>query len=211
MPLSDLAAIACGGKTEQSCSQRKKKVNIQGVVTPPIPVIPATACVVVIPLENGRYFCESSECKTKEMKRMLDKVNSWGTAVTAAYHMLRETRCDHCFLLAPLTEVHRSKSRTKNYFSQLCRDCDDAVHKVCCNPDKELRRIEERKVKIGGKDKVKAANARLDSLAEVLRTDATLNPDLAKKCEEIVKKTKKTKSEQIVKKNRAAAQIDEVD
>ena len=44
-----------------------------------------------------------------------------------------------------------------------------------------------------------------------MRTDATLNPDLAKKCEEIVKKTKKTENEQIVKKNRAAAQIDEVD
>ena len=210
MPLSDLAAIACGGKTEQSCSQFKKKVNIQGVVTPPIPVFPATAGVVVTPLENGGYICESSECKTKEMKRMLDRVNSWGTAVTAAYHMLRETRCDHCFLFAPLTEVHRSKCRTKNYCSQLCKDCDDAVHKVCCNPDKELRRIEERKVRIGGQYKVDAANARLDSLAESVRTDATLNPDLAKKWE-IVKKTKKTENEQIAMKNRAAAKIYEVD
>ena len=121
-----------------SCSHCKKKVNIQGVVTPNDPGIPATAGVVVTPLENGRYFCESSECKTKEVKRLFDKDNSWQTAVTAAYHMLRETRCDHCFLLAPLTEVHRSKCRTKNYCSQLCKDSDDAVHKVCSNPDKKL-------------------------------------------------------------------------
>ena len=77
--------------------------------------------------------------------------------------------------------------------------------------NKKLRRIEERKVKIGGKDKVKAENAELDSLAESVRSSATLNPDQAKKCEEIVKKTKKTENEQIAMKNRAAAKIYEVD
>ena len=35
-----------------------------------------------------------------------------------------------------------------------------------CNPDEELRRIEERKVKIGGKGKVAAANAKLDTMAD---------------------------------------------
>ena len=77
-----------------------------------------------------------------------------------------------------------------------------------CNPDEELRRIEERKVKIGGKEKVDAANAKLDTFAERLRTSATLKPDDAKNLEKIVKKTRKTKSAQ---KNRGRAQIDEVD
>ena len=44
-------------------------------------------------------------------------------------------------------------------------------------------------------------------MAESVRSSATLNPAQAKKCEEIVKKTKKTKSEQIALKNRAAAQL----
>ena len=126
----------------------------------------------------------------------------------AAYKLLLETRCDFCFLLAPLREVHRAKCRTKSYCSQLCRDSDDAAHKVCCNPDEELRRIEERKVKIGGKEKVDAANTKLDTMAERLRTSATLKPDDAKNLEKIVKKTRKTKSAQ---KNRGRAQIDEVD
>ena len=77
-----------------------------------------------------------------------------------------------------------------------------------CNPDEELRRIEERKVKIGGKGKPDAANAKLDTLAEQLRTSVTLKPDDAKNLEKIVKKTRKTKS---VQKNRGRAQIDEVD
>ena len=48
-------------------------------------------------------------------------------------------------------------------------------------------------------------------MAESVRSSATLNPAQAKKYEKIVEKAKKTKSEQIAKKNRAAAQIDEVD
>merc|ERR1712037_524741 len=96
----------------------------------------------------------------------MGKTVSWMTAVMAIHSKLRATKCDNCFILAPLNEVHRSKCRTKNYCNQVCRDADDAVHKVCCNPDKEQRRIEERKVKIGGKDKVFAANAETKSLAE---------------------------------------------
>ena len=42
------------------------------------------------------------------------------------------TRCDFCFLLAPLKEVHRSLCKTKNYCSQECRGADNRVHKVCC-------------------------------------------------------------------------------
>ena len=121
----------------------------------------------------------------------------------ATHSKLCATRCDHCFLLAPLTEVHRSKCRTKNYCSQVCRDADDAAHKVCCNPDKGQRRIEERKVKIGGKDKVEAANSEIDSFGQRMMSGMT-NPEAVKKMEEIIKKTKPR-----VKKKET--QIDEVD
>ena len=49
---------------------------------------------------------------------------------------------------------------------------------------------------------------KLDTMAESLRTNATLNPDWAKNFENILKKTK---SVQIAKKNTGRAQIEEVD
>ena len=97
--------------------------------------------------------------------------------------------------------MHRSKCLTKNYCNQLCRDADDAVHKICCNPDKGQRRIEERKVKIGGRDRVFAANAVADSVAEDL-AKFKINPAFDKKVAEIVEETKKAKP---------AVKIDEVD
>ena len=109
--------------------------------------------------------------------------------------------------MAPLKDVHRSKCLTKNYCSQICWDADVAVHKVCCNPEKELRRIEERKVKIGGKEKVVASNAGMDSLAEHVSSTAT-NPVLGKNFKEIIKKTKKAKS---TMSQRKETKIDEVD
>ena len=52
--------------------------------------------------------------------------------------------------------MHRSLCKTKNYCSQECRDADDKAHKVCC---KEGSQVEERKVKVGGKEKTKVADA----------------------------------------------------
>ena len=72
------------------------------------------------------------------------------------------TRCDFCFLLAPLKEVHRSLCKTKNYCSQECRDADDKAHKVCC---KQGGQVEERKVKVGGKEKTKVADAQVKKYA----------------------------------------------
>ena len=75
------------------------------------------------------------------------------------------TRCDFCFLLAPLKEVHRSLCKTKNYCSQECRDADDKAHKVCC---KEGSQVEERKVKVGGKEKTKVADALVKDYASTM-------------------------------------------
>ena len=101
---------------------------------------------------------------------------------------------------------------TKNYCSQVCRDTDDAVHKVCCNPDKEQRRIEQRKVKLGGRDRVEAANAQVDSLAETLGAASFDDPALKRHVGEIVEKTKKDKpTEKLSKKKKKKATIDEFD
>ena len=111
--------------------------------------------------------------------------------------------------MAPLPEVHRSKCRTKNYCSQVCRDADDAVHKVCCNPDKKQRRIEERKVKIGGRDKVEAANAQVDAFGKHMTPSLAPYPEFA---EEVMGKIKKkTKPREKLAKEKKETQIDEVD
>ena len=127
----------------------------------------------------------------------------------ATHNRLHATSCNHCFLLAPLNKVHRSKCLTKNYCSQVCRDADDAAHKVCCNPDEEQRRIEERKVRIGGKDKVEAANAQVDAFGKHMTPSLARDPEFA---EEVIGKiTRKTKSREKLAKEKKETQIDEVD
>ena len=213
VPYTDLVAIVCRGKTKKRCSQCNKEIIVQGILLDDLQVRMSNAEIVFNPVETERYICESSECYDKEDQRAGDKKVSWMTAVMAIHSKLRATKCDNCFLLAPLNEVHRSKCRTKNYCSQVCRDADDAVHKVCCNPDKEQRRIEERKVKIGGKDKVVAANATVDSYGKYKRSLCTDDPEDVKFREEVLGKIiKKTKpKEKSAKKKKKEAQIDEVD
>ena len=144
VPHSDLAAIVCGGKTDQNCSHCHKEITISGIfhrnVNKEIPE------VVFNPVQNGvRFVCGASECWYKERSLETEETTCWSFAVLAAYERLNGTRCDYCFLLAPLVDVHRSKCRTKNYCSQVCSDSDTAVHKVCCNPDQERRQVDEEK------------------------------------------------------------------
>ena len=136
VPFSHLARIACGGKTEQRCSQCQKEIVVQGISINDFTVRMSTTEIVLSPVETQRYICQSLECCNEEERRMhSERLDSWIMAVMATYNRLQETRCDCCFLMAPLKEVHRSMCRTKNYCSQVCRDADDAAHKVCCNPD----------------------------------------------------------------------------
>ena len=212
VPCRDLAAIACGGKTKQNCSQCHKETIVEEILLEDCPFKALTPKIVFSPVENERYVCGASECFNKEWQRANDKQSSWLMAVLATLWRLQETRCDHCFLMAPLKEVHRSKCRTKNYCSQVCRDSDEAAHKVCCNPDKEQRRIEERKVKIGGRDKAESATARMDFFGKHMMSKLPLqfNPAEMKNMEEIIEKTKKTKPRvKLAKKKKS--QIDEVD
>ena len=124
-----------------------------------------------------------------------------------------------------------SDCRSKNYCSTKCWWADVDYHKVCCysrlveggplllpqlNPDQDslpdngLCQIEERKVKIGGKEKFVAANAALDSLAEEVSLKfGARDPDLAKKYKEVANKTKEKPGAKVEKKKYSP--IDEVD
>ena len=207
VPFDDLAAIACGGKTEQSCSQCHKKVDVNGIFLrlPMFQERTASAEIVFNPVENERYICKSTVCYNKEKQR--NELDSWVTAVNATVVKLKNARCDHCFLLASPKEVHRSRCLTKNYCSQFCRDADDAAHKVCCNPDKEHQKIEKRKQKLGYQEKIEAANAQLDRISKAV-SKCDLNQASAENVEKIIDKTRKTKS---FAKKKKKTKVDEVD
>ena len=207
---SDLASIACGGNPEQNCSQCKKKIVVRGIFLPLLQAWrgqerASTADIIFNAIETKRYICKSSKCFEKEKVRHADKFCSWMTAVLATGLRLCNTRCDHCFL----NQVHRSKCRTKNYCSQVCRDADDAVHKVCCNPDEGERRIDERKVKIGGKDKAEAANAATKSVTESM-CKIINDPAGRQRVVGIIEKTKKAKG-RVKRAKGKVAKVDEVD
>ena len=157
------------------------------------------------PIETERYICEATKCSNEEYSRNNYNTASWFSAVLATANKLEKTRCDFCFLLPSLKDTHRSKCLTKNYCSQICRDADEAAHKVCCNPDKEQRRIEERKVKLCGRDRVEAANAH--SLAEEALSGVIIKD---RNIGEIIEKTKKAKPKAKMSKKKKA-NIDEVD
>ena len=204
VPHSELAAIACGGNIEQSCNQCDKKITIAGIfhrhVRKSIPEV-----VFNHGEKSRRYVCETSQCWEKESRRETEETTLRNVSVYATFLRFYDTRCDKCFLLARLKEVHRSMCLTKNYCSQICRDADTDVHKVCCNPDQRLQKVDERKVRIGGRQKTEAANARIDSYAKSI--ESTGDPVLDEKIQQIIVKTRKALKVSEKRQN----QIDEVD
>ena len=80
VPHRVLAAIACGGKTEQSCCQCHKRITVQGVFLNGLRTF--VPRVVFNPLENERYVCESQECYDKE-HCISEKMGLWFSAIMA--------------------------------------------------------------------------------------------------------------------------------
>ena len=84
VPFQDLVVIACGGKTEQNCSQCDKQVIVQDISLEDLSVTlrGSTTEIVFNPIETERYICESSECYKKERQGKDKKYhgshdNSW--------------------------------------------------------------------------------------------------------------------------------------
>ena len=57
VPITDLAVIACRGKTEQNCSQCGRKIVVQSIFLEDFPLKDARAKIVFKPLEDERYVC----------------------------------------------------------------------------------------------------------------------------------------------------------
>ena len=176
---SQLAAIACqGGNPEQKCSICQKEITVTGILYPEIPLWCVGIPVVLLsPIEDVSYSCGSDECTKEAVGKKKTSFGAWSATVGATVVKLTATKCDFCFLLAPLKEVHRSLCKTKKYCSSICRNADDSVHKVCCKQGI----VEERKVKSGGKEKPELANRNLDLFVTSFENAGLGEPNMVSK------------------------------
>ena len=100
----DLAAIVCDGNMQQVCSTCNKDITVAVISTCGVRIAGATAVM----FQSGQDSIFSCGAKTCEDGMAVNpKVYSWHLAVWATSNKLRATRCDFCFLLAPVKEVHR--------------------------------------------------------------------------------------------------------
>ena len=161
-PHSKLAHIACECKMEQNCTVCEKEIIVTGIWSPPSSGIwcvrPASVCIFAP--EDVTFSCGSVECRKIQEDRLCYAM--WNAVLSSTVTRLSDTRCDFCFLCAPLQEVHRSLCKTKNYCSKTCRSADNDFNQVCC---KQKHPVHERKVKVGGQAKVEVADANLKQFA----------------------------------------------
>ena len=125
----DLAAIVCGGSLEQVCSACNKDITIAVISTCGVRIAGAAA-VMFQSGQTNIFNCGAKACEDR--MTVNPKVYSWHLAVWAASNKLRATRCDFCFLLAPVKEVHRFF-----LFDVYCLFFKFCIHQDVL-PDKEL-------------------------------------------------------------------------
>ena len=103
----DLASIVCGGNLQKVCGICNKEITVQQVVSiRGSGIILGTPFVMFHPGLDNLFFCGTKACAAQSQDLPVEAL-SWTTAVLAAKSQLRPTRCDFCFLLAPVDEVHR--------------------------------------------------------------------------------------------------------
>ena len=101
----DLAAVVCEGELQRICCGCNKGITVKGISTAGVRIkgVPA---VMFQTGQNNLFSCGAKACE--DLMTVRPEVDAWHFAVWATANKLRETRCDNCFLLAPIKEVHRS-------------------------------------------------------------------------------------------------------
>ena len=186
VPYTDLVAIVCKGARKRQCTGCAKEIMIEEVVASTR--IARRPSVSISPISTDTYTCGDLRCPSPLWLSNSRKHLCWQVATEATYEKLEDTRCDSCYLNAPLKQTHRSRCLTKNFCSQACRDADNKFHDVCCGEGK----VEERKVKVGGKEKGIKGNARVDRYADEC-IPKSRDPELKRELKRIVDKVKKIK------------------
>ena len=100
----DLAAVVCDGNMQRVCSGCRKGISVKVVSTAGV-TIEGMPAVMFQSGQDLLFSCGSKACE--DLMGVRPEVDAWHFAVWATANKLRETRCDSCFLLAPVKEVHR--------------------------------------------------------------------------------------------------------
>ena len=100
----DLARVVCDGNLDRACTACHKPITIGGFYYrggrhTEVPV------VVFSPHKDLTFSCGADTCE--DQLTDFSTVHPWTVAVSATVAKLSQTMCDHCFLLAPIKEVHR--------------------------------------------------------------------------------------------------------
>ena len=103
---SFLAGIVCNGDLRRACTACEKDITIEGfhfrgLQFEGVPVI------VFSPDRDEVFSCGSDPCDSALTKDSEGQAHRWRWTVEAAVTLLLPTRCDSCFLLAPVSKVHR--------------------------------------------------------------------------------------------------------
>ena len=104
----ELAAIICEDNLQRGCSTCKKGIVIQTFASFGIMWVSRRApCVLLGPGLEQLFSCGDKACTAKLIMDGGAELRSWNMAINAVVSQLAPTRCDSCFLLAPVKEVHR--------------------------------------------------------------------------------------------------------
>ena len=201
VPYRDLVAIACKGNIERECNTCGKQISVEMIVHSTDLVATQPSSVAVSAIDRETYTCGAPECMDKLV--IANEYLLWFVTNGAICAKLENTRCDKCFIMAPLKEVHRSICLTKNYCSQACRSADEESHKICCGEG----RVEERKVKVGGKEKGKIGNKRVDIFIKS-QCAVSVASGYQRALKKISDKVKKEKPNEKVCRNERLSEVD---
>ena len=104
----DLATIACDGNLKRLCSTCNKNITVKGIISRTMlpacdKIILGMPTVLIRPGADNLFSCGARACNCS-LDQTIEFL-SWFTAVYASIDQLLYTRCDYCFLLAPVKEV----------------------------------------------------------------------------------------------------------
>ena len=104
----ELAAIICEDNLQRECSTCKKGIVIQTFESFGILLSRAPFVILGPGLEQEHLFsCGDKACTAQLLMYGGAELRSWTMAISAMVSQLAPSRCDNCFLLAPVQEVHR--------------------------------------------------------------------------------------------------------
>ena len=105
--IRELAAIICEDNMQRECSTCKKGIVILTFASFTGVWLSRAPCVIFGPGIGNMFTCGDFACTQQLIMNGGAELRSWNTATKSVVSQLAPTRCDNCFLLAPVKEVHR--------------------------------------------------------------------------------------------------------